>query len=96
MLTNDPQIKATKTVSAQASLVKYWQAPVKTGMVLHLGHWMQVLNCTVESVNDQPDWRNPTLTLSLDKEIVHRPNDTAVLMYLEGGKLRVMGTIQLP
>ncbi len=96
VLTNDPQIKTTKTVNAQASLVKYWQAPLKTGMVLHVGHWMQVLNCTVESVNDQPDWRNPKLTLSLDKEIVHRPNDTAVLMYLEGGKLRVMGTIQLP
>jgi len=96
VLTNDPQIKTTKTVNAQASLVKYWQAPLKTGMVLHLGHWMQVLNCTVESVNDQPDWHNPTLTLSLDKEIIYRPNDTAVLMYLEGGNLRVMGTIQLP
>jgi len=96
VLTNDPEIKSTKTVNAQASLVKYWQIPLKTGMVLHIGHWMQVLNCTVQSVDDQPDGRNPTVSLNLDKEIVHRPNDTAVLMYLEGGKLRVMGTINLP
>ncbi|WGM90572.1 MAG: EF-Tu/IF-2/RF-3 family GTPase [Candidatus Bathyarchaeum tardum] len=96
VLTNDPKIKTTKTITAQASLVKYWNAPVKTGMVLHIGHWMQVLNCTIESVNSQPNSRNPTLTLSLDKEIVYCPNDNAVLMYLEGGKLRVMGTIQLP
>ena len=96
VLTNDPEIKTTKTVNAQASLVKYWQTPLKQGMVLHIGHWMQVLNCTVEAVNDQSDKQHPSLTLSLDKEIVHRPNDTAVLMYLEGGKLRVMGTIKLP
>ena len=96
VLTNDPEIKITKTVNAPASLVKYWQTPIKTGMVLHIGHWMQVLNCTVEAANDNTDKHNPTLTLSLDKEIVHRPNDTAVLMYLEGGKLRVMGTIRLP
>ena len=95
VLTNDPQIKTTKTITAQASLIKYWNTPVKTGMVLHIGHWMQVLNCTVESVKDQPGSHTPTLTLSLDKEIVYRPNDNAVLMYLEGGKLRVMGTIQL-
>ncbi|MCW4023375.1 MAG: EF-Tu/IF-2/RF-3 family GTPase [Candidatus Bathyarchaeota archaeon] len=94
VLTNDPEIKTTKTINAPASLVKYWQTPIKTGMVLHIGYWMQVLNCTVEAVNDQLDKHNPTITLSLDKEIIHRPNDTAVLMYLEGGKLRVMGTIK--
>jgi hypothetical protein len=57
---------------------------------------MQVLNCKVEAVNEEGDWRKATLTLSLEKEIVHHPNDRAVLMYLEGGKLRVMGTIELP
>lgn len=95
VLTNNPEIKTAKTITAKASFVKYWANPAKTGMVLHIGHWMQVLNCTIESVDDQPDWHNPTLTLSLDKDIVYCPNDNAVLMYLEGGKLRVMGTIQL-
>ena len=55
---------------------------------------MQVLNCTVESVQDNN--LKPEVTLSFEKEIVHRPGDLAVLMYLEGGKLRVMGTIELP
>jgi selenocysteine-specific translation elongation factor len=96
VLTNDPTIKTSKHVEAPASLVKYWSAPIKAGMILHLGHWMQSLNSKVESVTDNGDWRKPTLTLSLEKEIVHRPGDTAVLMYLEGGKLRVAGTIELP
>jgi selenocysteine-specific translation elongation factor len=97
VLTNDKTIKLTKTVEARASIVKYWSTPIKAGMVLHVGHWMQVLNCKVEAVNENGgDWRKPTLTLSLEKEIVHRPNDRAVLMYLEGGKLRVMGSIELP
>lgn len=96
VLTNDPTIKASKTITAQVSLAKYWQIPIKSGMVLHVGHWIQVLNCTVESVNNKGDSRKPEITLSLEKEIVHRPSDVAVLMYLEGGKLRVMGTIDLP
>ena len=95
VLTNDPTIKTSKQIEAQASIVKYWSAPIKAGMVLHLGHWMQSLNSKVESVTDNGDWRKPTLTLSLEKEIVYRPSDTAVLMYLEGGKLRVAGTVEL-
>lgn len=96
VLTNDAAVKTSKTIEAQAVLVKYWSTPIKQGMVLHIGHWMQVLNCKVETVKDEGDWRKPILTLSLEKEIVHRPSDRAVLMYLEGGKLRVAGTIELP
>jgi hypothetical protein len=77
-------------------LVKYWSTPVKAGMVLHVGHWMQFLNCKVEEATDNGDMRKPTLTLSLEKDMVYRPNDTAVLMYLDAGKLRVMGTVALP
>jgi hypothetical protein len=35
------------------------------------------------------------LTLTLDKPLVYRPNDKAILMYLEGAKLRVAGTVEL-
>ena len=96
VLTSDSTVKASKVIKARASLVKYWSTPLKAGMVLHLGHWMQVLNSKVEAVSDEGDWRKPTLTLTLEKELVHRPGDKAVLVYLEGGKLRVMGTIELP
>jgi len=93
VLTNDPTVKTSKQIEAKASLVKYWSAPLKEGMVLHVGHWMQVLNSKIEAV--KKDWRTPEITLMLEKEIVYRPGDTAVLMYLEGGKLRVAGTVEV-
>jgi selenocysteine-specific translation elongation factor len=96
VLTNDPAMKASTSFKAKASLVKYWQTSLKAGMVLHVGHWMQFLNCKVDAVSDEGDWRKPTVTLTLEKAIVHRSGDMAVLMYLEGGKLRVAGTIELP
>jgi selenocysteine-specific translation elongation factor len=95
VLTTDPAIKASKTIKAPASLVKYWQTPIKEGMVLHIGHWMQFLNSKVEAITDESDWHKPTLTLALEKELVYRPGDKAVLMYLDGGKLRVAGILTL-
>jgi len=47
-------------------------------------------------VRDDGDWRRPTLTLALEKDLVYLPGDTAVLHYLEGGKLRIAGSIELP
>ena len=95
VLTNDPSIKTSATLKARALLVKYWQTPIKQGMVMHVGHWAQFITAKVEEVSDDGDWRKPTLTLTLDKPLVYCPNDKAVLMYLEGAKLRVAGTIEL-
>ena len=95
VLTNDPSIKTSTAIKAQASLVKYWQTPIKPGMVMHVGHWTQFITAKVDEATDTGDWKKPTLTLTLDKSLVHRPNDKAVLMYLEGAKLRVAGTIEL-
>ena len=85
----------SKVLETRASLVKYWSTQLKSGMVLHVGHWMQFLNGKVEAVSDEGDWRRPTLTLTLEKELVYYPGDRAVLTYLEGGKLRVAGTVEL-
>ena len=41
VLTNDKTIKSISYLEAKAELVKYWPSPLKEGMVLHLGHWMQ-------------------------------------------------------
>jgi len=70
--------------------------PIKQGMVMHVGHWTQFITAKVEAVEDSCDWRKPTLTLALDKPLIHRTDDTAVLMYLEGAKLRVAGNLALP
>jgi len=95
VLTNDPVVKTSKLLKAKASLVKYWQTPLKEGMVIHVGHWMQFLNSKIDAISDEGNWHKPNLTLSLEKELVYRPGDKAVLMYLEGGKLRVAGNIAL-
>jgi selenocysteine-specific translation elongation factor len=96
VLTNDPSIKSLSKLETCASLVKYWQTPVKQGMVLHVGHWAQFITAKVEAATEAGDWRKPALTLMLDKPLVYRSSDKAVLMYLEGSKLRVAGTVELP
>jgi len=95
VLTTDKSIKATSTLSAGAELVKYWPSPLKPGMVLHLGHWMQYIPARVEAVEGS-DWHRPVLTLTLDKPVVHPPGSRGILTYPEGGKLKVVGTIELP
>ena len=95
VLTNDVSVKSVKAIEAKASIVKYWQVPIKNEMVVHLGHWMQFIPARVETVSEDGDWRKPLLTLSLEKELVYRPGDRAVVSHLEGGKLRVAGTIEL-
>jgi selenocysteine-specific translation elongation factor len=96
VLSNDPALRCSGSITAKAALVKYWPAPLTEGMVLCIGHWMQFLPCRVENVEPGSDWRMPTLTLKLDKKLVYPPNARAVLHYLEGGKLRVAGTLKLP
>jgi selenocysteine-specific translation elongation factor len=96
VLTSDSSVKAASKLEAQASLVKYWQTALKQGMVMHVGHWTQFVTAKVETVSDAGDWRKPTLTLTLDKPLVHRSGDKAFLMYLEGAKLRVAGNLTLP
>ncbi|MCL2317664.1 MAG: EF-Tu/IF-2/RF-3 family GTPase [Methanomassiliicoccaceae archaeon] len=95
VLTTDPSIKMTKKVIGKAELIKYWPSPLKEGMVLHLGHWMQMVPCRLSGIDNGNDFRNPNLTIDVDSEIIHKPGDTAVMMYLEGGKLRIVGSVRL-
>lgn len=94
ILTNDKSIKQVSAIQSLATLVKYWPTPLKAGMVLHIGHWMQYVPARVEDVSGA-DWRRPELKLKLDKKLVYRPGVRAVLTYPEGGKLRVVGTVEL-
>jgi len=95
VLTNDPTVKTSSTLKCQEQLVKYWPSPLKQGMVMHVGHWTQFLTAKVETVSEEADFRKPTLTFVLDKPLVYRQGDKAVLMYLEGAKLRIAGTLTL-
>jgi len=95
VLTNDPAIKYATTITGKAQLVKYWPAPLKEGMVIYAGHWMQFLPTRLENVVVDGDWRSPTLTLTMEKALVYPPGARVVLHYLEGGKLRVVGSLIL-
>jgi selenocysteine-specific translation elongation factor len=95
VLTNDPTVKTNKTLKCEVQLTKYWPTPLKQDMVMHIGHWTQFLTAKVETVTEETDFRKTTITLTLDKALAYRPGDKAVLMYLEGAKLRIAGTITL-
>ncbi len=51
VLTNDPAIRTSTAIKAQVSLVKYWQTPIKAGMVMHIGHWTQFITCQSRNSN---------------------------------------------
>ena len=93
VLTSDPAIKSATSVTGKAQLVKYWPAPLKEGMVLYAGHWMQFLPVRLEKAEVDGDWRMPVITLTMEKALVYPPGARVVLHYLEGGKLRVVGSL---
>jgi selenocysteine-specific translation elongation factor len=96
VLTADPAILMSRELRAPATLVPWWPVPIREGMVVHLGHWMQFLPARVTAVETGADWRQPVLTLTMERSMVHPPGRSAVLTQLEGGKLRVAGTLRLP
>ncbi len=96
ILTNDNSIKQVSSLVANVAIVKYWPAPLKEGMVLHIGHMMQFIPARIEAVKLDGDWHKSELSLKLEKMLVYLPGAKAVLTYPEGGKLRVVGTIELP
>ncbi|MDR0438786.1 MAG: elongation factor Tu [Methanocalculaceae archaeon] len=95
VLTTDPQVISSMTVTVQAELVKYWSSTMKEHMVVSVGHWMQFLAARVTTVDNGTDWHKPMLTLEMETPLVYKPGDRAILHYLDGGKLRVIGTIFL-
>ncbi len=95
VLTNDTAVKTARLLEGAGELLRYWPAPLKPGMAIHVGHWMQFVPARVESISDAGDWRRAKLTLALEKEMAYVAGDDAVLMYLSGQKLRVVGTARL-
>lgn len=93
VLTTDPSTTARTALECETHIVKYWLNPITKGMVLHVGHWMQFVPARVEEVSETGDRTRPKVTLQLQKPIVSKPGSKAVLSYLEGGKLRVVGTV---
>jgi len=90
MLTSDPAVTQTSAISGELRQVKYWANPVAAGMDIHVGAGMQFNSARVtEAVNGH-------VSIALDRPLAYAPGGKATVMYLNGGNLRVVGTIQLP
>ncbi len=88
-------LKLTSTVTAKAEMIPYFQAQLHEGSTLHLGHWLQLSLARVTKLVDVGD-KKPEMSITLERPLVHPAGARAVLVYIDGGRLRVAGTIQLP
>jgi len=88
-------LKQTSTLTAKAEVIPYFQAQLHEGSTLHLGHWLQLSLARITKMNDVGD-KKPEMTITLERPLVHPVGARAVLVYIDGGRLRVAGTIQLP
>lgn len=93
VLSNDPSLEVTHILSGRAELVRFWKAPLREGMLVHLGHWMQFVPARIAHVDNSGDWRRPVVTFRAERELVFPPKARVLIHYLEGGKLRVAGRI---
>lgn len=95
VLTTDADLVQSIHLSGKASLVPYWPAPLKEGMVLTIGHWMQFLPARLIGMGVEGDWYRPQLRLELERPLVYPPDARVLLCWLDGGRLRVVGTLTL-
>ncbi|MCX6642428.1 MAG: EF-Tu/IF-2/RF-3 family GTPase [Candidatus Bathyarchaeota archaeon] len=96
VLTNNKAIKNSQIITAEARLNPFWSITPYVGMVIQIGNWMQFNLARVSEVESTQDTKKIKLILELDKPLTHKTGDTAALMYVDGGKLRVMGSMILP
>ena len=94
VLTGDA-LKQTTAVTAKAEIIPYFQAQLHEGSTLHLGHWLQLNLARITHIDDKGD-KKPEIAITLEKPLIHPVGARAVLVYLDGGRLRVAGTIPLP
>jgi len=95
VLSSDPRIISSLTLSGTAEIIPYWPMPLKEQMVLYAGHWMQFLPCRITRISDNGDFRKPELTLQFERELIYLPGSVIILHYLESEKLRIVGTIRI-
>ena len=89
VLSNDESVKQTSLIEGELDLVKYWTKPVEKGMAVHVGRDMQFIAGTIDESAEG------TVKISIQKPLTYRDGETATMLYLNGGNLRVVGSIKL-
>lgn len=93
VLAPDNALIAAEELCGKISLVPWWKQPLKEQMILYAGYWMQFAPCRLSAISGD-DTRSPRLTLVCDKPFVFDKGAEMVLHYLEGERLRIVGTFQ--
>ena len=87
VLTNNPNVKSYTKLTGELKPVKYWINPINVGIAVHIGNGMQFIAGTLENISVNK------VEISLNKPMAYTSGDKITLMYLNGGNLRVIGTI---
>ena len=95
VLTTDSSIQVTSEVRGTAKLVRFWPEPLREGLVVHIGLWTQFVNGKITAVENDSDWHTCSVVIELEKDIAYLPGERAVIHYLDGGKLRIAGSVIL-
>lgn len=89
VLSTDPELQISKEITGTITLSPFWKTPLKPGMVVHIGHWMQYLSGRITAASPGE------LSVELDRELVYLKGDNAVIHHLDAGKLRVAGKMSI-
>lgn len=89
------EMRQTTAIEAKAEIIPYFQTQLHEGSTLHIGHWLQLNLARITKLVDTGDKR-PEMRITLERPLIHPAGARAVLVFLDGGRLRVAGTIQLP
>jgi len=95
VMTTDMSIQVTQEISGTAQVVRFWPEPLREGLVVHIGLWTQFVTGRITAVENESDWHTCSVTIELEKEIAYLPGERAVIHYLDGGKLRIAGSVLL-
>jgi selenocysteine-specific translation elongation factor len=89
VLTNDDAVKMTDSITGTIKLVKFWTKPVEVGMAIHVGNGMQFVSGTIMENKDGE------ISIKTQKPVVYREGDNMSIIYLNGGNLRIMGSVKI-
>ena len=91
VLAPDNALTAAEELRGKVSLVPWWKQPLKEQMILYVGYWMQFAPCRLIAIS-RDETECPMLTLICDRPFVFDQGAEMVLHYLEGERLRIVGT----
>jgi len=92
VLSSEDDIISLKDIDIRLKKNSIYQKELKSGDVVHLGHWMQFIPARVTNIKKVDNNNDLSLKLSLDKAIILKKDSKMLLSDLNDDKLRVIGS----